>query len=310
MDLSLLEDFLALAEAGNFSRAAAARYVTQPAFSRRIQTLEQWFGVPLFERNRQGISLTEAGDRVRRDAEELVRKLYRLRRDANESASRGKATLHFSATHSLSFAFFPSWIRRFAVSTAHGGINLVSDTMDACEKALLHGRAQFLLCHYQPSAPQRLSPKEFRSCLIGHDTLVPLAAPDNAGKPLWQLPGTTETPVFCLRYSTVSGFSRVIDAQNMINPCVMADHPDFTSHLAMVLMTLACDGRGMAWLPLSLAEQTVREGQLMRAGSAQWDIPLEVRLYRPHAPQSKEAEQFWAEAEATAPGALASPLPC
>jgi broad specificity phosphatase PhoE len=40
MTLSWFEDFLALSAAGNFSRAAAARHMTQPAFSRRIRSLE------------------------------------------------------------------------------------------------------------------------------------------------------------------------------------------------------------------------------------------------------------------------------
>ena len=61
MDLDWLRDFLALADERNFSRAADARHVTQPAFSRRIRALEDWIGAPLFERNAQGATLTPAG---------------------------------------------------------------------------------------------------------------------------------------------------------------------------------------------------------------------------------------------------------
>ena len=49
LDLDWLEDFLALAESGNFSRAAKARNIAQPAFSRHIKSLEEWVGVDLFE---------------------------------------------------------------------------------------------------------------------------------------------------------------------------------------------------------------------------------------------------------------------
>ena len=41
MNLSWLDDFLTLAAVGNFSRAAAERHMTQPAFSRRIMALEE-----------------------------------------------------------------------------------------------------------------------------------------------------------------------------------------------------------------------------------------------------------------------------
>ena len=51
MDLDWVRDFLALAEHRTFSRAAEARNVTQPAFSRRIRALEEWVGTPLFLRD-------------------------------------------------------------------------------------------------------------------------------------------------------------------------------------------------------------------------------------------------------------------
>ena len=50
MDLDWLKDFLALAELKSFSRAADARNVTQPAFSRRVRALEEWVGTRLFSR--------------------------------------------------------------------------------------------------------------------------------------------------------------------------------------------------------------------------------------------------------------------
>ena len=61
MNLSWLEDFLALAATGSFSRAAAARHLTQPAFSRRIRALEEWLGAELFDRSAQPARCTEAG---------------------------------------------------------------------------------------------------------------------------------------------------------------------------------------------------------------------------------------------------------
>lgn len=44
MEIRWLEDFLSLVETRNFSRSAEARYTTQPAFSRRIKSLEEWVG--------------------------------------------------------------------------------------------------------------------------------------------------------------------------------------------------------------------------------------------------------------------------
>lgn len=63
MELTWFEDYLALAETLNFSRAAEARHVTQPAFSRRIRALEAWIGADLFTRSTHGVALTPAGER-------------------------------------------------------------------------------------------------------------------------------------------------------------------------------------------------------------------------------------------------------
>ena len=49
MEIKWLEDFVSLANTRSFSRSAVERRVTQSAFSRRIQQLEQWLGVPLVE---------------------------------------------------------------------------------------------------------------------------------------------------------------------------------------------------------------------------------------------------------------------
>ena len=50
MELKWLEDFVSLAETLNFSRSADERSVTQPAFSRRIRSLETWLGADLDDR--------------------------------------------------------------------------------------------------------------------------------------------------------------------------------------------------------------------------------------------------------------------
>lgn len=60
MSFKLIEDFLSLAKSKNFSRAAEERNVTQPAFSRRIQQLETWIGVPLVDRSTYPTKLTQA----------------------------------------------------------------------------------------------------------------------------------------------------------------------------------------------------------------------------------------------------------
>ncbi|MGL1194689.1 LysR substrate-binding domain-containing protein, partial [Vibrio parahaemolyticus] len=69
-------------------------------------------------------------------------------------------------------------------------------------------------------------------------------------------------------------------------------------HLATVLRAVARDGRGIAWLPLSLAGDDLAQGALVRAGDPEWDAAVEIRLFRPRARQNQAAEAFWAELQA------------
>ena len=111
MELIWFEDYLALAETLNFSRAAELRHVTQPAFSRRIRALEGWIGADLFTRTTHGVALTPAGEHFHGQAEVLTRALHQLRRDTSEVSGRGVRLLSIAATHALSFTFFPKWVR-------------------------------------------------------------------------------------------------------------------------------------------------------------------------------------------------------
>jgi len=82
IDQYLLRYFLAVAETGNFSRAASRVSVTQPTLSSGIAKLERELGARLFDRNRQGVALTTAGSRflvrARRIAAEYEHALVEL----------------------------------------------------------------------------------------------------------------------------------------------------------------------------------------------------------------------------------------
>ena len=293
MELIWLEDFVALAETGNFSRAAENRHVTQPAFSRRVRALEDWIGAPLFERGAHGVTLTAAGEQFRPGADELIRRINQLRRESREAGGKEVASLRFAATHALSFTFFPLWMRDMESRATLGSIRLISDSMQACEELLLHGQAQFLLCHHHAAAPGRFEAgAQFQSASVGRDALVPLVAPDETGAPKWRLSdGATKVPY--LAYSEESGLGRIVNAQHF-ELRTNGLQPVFSARLAATLMTMARHGRGVAWLPATLAEQDLAQGTLVRAAGSDWEIEVDVRVFRPAARQSLAAEAFWA----------------
>ena len=75
MTLSQLRYFLAAAQAGSLSRAAGQIRVAQPALSQQLAALEAEFGQALFLRHARGVTLTEAGSRLRERATEILRQV-------------------------------------------------------------------------------------------------------------------------------------------------------------------------------------------------------------------------------------------
>jgi DNA-binding transcriptional LysR family regulator len=295
MELIWFEDYLALAETLNFSRAAEARHVTQPAFSRRIRALEEWIGADLFSRTTHGVALTPAGLHFHNQAEVLTRALHQLRRDTLEVSGRSARVLSIAATHALSFTFFPKWVRRNESVLALGNLNLISDSMQACEQMMLRGEAQFLLCHTHPDMSSRLETSQFKSIVVGADTLVPLSARSRNGTPRWSLDGFE--PVKYLAYSAQSGLGRIVAARWGAKDRAAALETVFTSHLAATLLSMARAGDGVAWLPRTLAEEDISAGLLVEAGNRELEIPIEIRLFRPVARQGQAAESVWAAFE-------------
>lgn len=292
MDLDWLKDFIALAEHGNFSRAADARHVTQPAFSRRVRALEDWIGTPLFARSAQGATLTAAGETFRPLAVDLLHHLDRARRETLAAAEAQSTSLAIAATHALSFTFFPNWISRHIDQETFGKINLASDTMEACEQSMLSGEVHFLLCHYREGMTLHLDPHRFESVRIGQDALIALSVSNGKGVPVWPVPGSVSRPTRVLGYSPASGLGRILSSVAELSD-IEALEIVFTSHLAATLSALTREGRGVAWLPQTLVEDDLRQEKLVRAGAAATDVEIDIRLFRSPDCRNRAADTLW-----------------
>ncbi len=84
MDLAHVRTFVAVARAGNLSRAAGRLHLSQPAASAHIKALEEAFKSPLFYRRAAGLELTQAGHRLLSRAEQLLLDADALLTDARK----------------------------------------------------------------------------------------------------------------------------------------------------------------------------------------------------------------------------------
>ncbi len=71
LDPQLLSTWAVVARCGSINAAAGALRVTQPAISNQLKRLADWFGEPLYRRHGRGITLTPAGSRLLRLAQQF-----------------------------------------------------------------------------------------------------------------------------------------------------------------------------------------------------------------------------------------------
>jgi len=88
VDRRHLEYFVAVAEQGSFTRAAASLSISQPSLSHAIAMLERDLGAQLFDRDGRGTRLTPAGDALLEPARRVLRS-FQLARGAVRAVSKG-----------------------------------------------------------------------------------------------------------------------------------------------------------------------------------------------------------------------------
>ncbi|MEB2844849.1 LysR family transcriptional regulator [Rhizobiales bacterium RZME27] len=140
MELRHIRYFLAVAEAGNFTRAAQALGIGQPPLSQQIRDLENEIGVQLFHRVPHGAELTAAGAAFLQEAKGAIAaaeraKLAALRASRGET---GRLMLGFTA----SAAFTPvvsGVIRRYRATWPDVDLSLTEMNSNLLLDRLMRG---------------------------------------------------------------------------------------------------------------------------------------------------------------------------
>ena len=160
-----LRYFLAVAEAGNFSRAADRLGISQPSVSQQIRDLETRLRVRLFQRRGKRVLLSPAGLIFQEHARTVLRQLEKCFQELGSEPGQLRGVLHLGVVPVLNVALVPDLLGMFAA--AHPAINLIVEEISSTEieTALEEGRMDaglgFVTRHSPNLRYERLCTDEF-----------------------------------------------------------------------------------------------------------------------------------------------------
>ncbi|ATP16952.1 MULTISPECIES: LysR family transcriptional regulator [Sphingobium] len=140
MDLRLLRYFVAVADEGNFNRAADRLHIAQPPLSRAIQQLEAHVGAPLLDRASRPLRLTDVGRLLHAQALQLLARMEDVETMVKTAAASQRRRLVIGFVASTIYARLPELIREFRKVADNVELVMVESTTLEQIAALKDGR--------------------------------------------------------------------------------------------------------------------------------------------------------------------------
>jgi len=113
MDILNIRAFLMVAETRSFSRAAEKLFITQPAISKRISTLEFALDCQLFDRLGKNVQLTQAGEALVPSYQRIITELDETQHIISNLRTQVSGHLKFGTSHHIGLHRLPPVLRRY-----------------------------------------------------------------------------------------------------------------------------------------------------------------------------------------------------
>lgn len=277
MDMRWLDDVLVLLEEGNMTRAAARRNITQPAFSRRIRSFEDWLGVSVLDRGTNRVDLRPS--LVSNEAE--IRALVLRLRDLREKIAHfdpASSTISIAAQHAPVFSTFSDMALRAKRSFPALKFRLRAGNLRDCVTLFLRGDASMLLCYESANMGPLPFGESIRRELWGVDYLIPVVGGGLRYTVRDNQKLSANTPA--LIYPENSYFGEVLkQSERPFGTQAYAANPVCETAFSSGIKDLVLNGIGIGWLPFSMVHREIESGDLISLGNSYGKEQLEVAVY-------------------------------
>lgn len=156
MDILALEAFIAVARHESFSKASKQLFVTQPAISKRVASLEEELGTQLFNRIARQISLTEAGKQLLPKAQDLVDQAEDMQRYASNLSNDISGNLSVAIAHHIGLHRMPPILKAFNQRYPKVDLDIRFEDSDQAFYMVQQGDIEFAVITLPNQLPKKL----------------------------------------------------------------------------------------------------------------------------------------------------------
>lgn len=145
MTLNELRYIVAVAQEGNFRRAAERVFVSQPALSLAIQKLEEELGVQIFERSRTAVSMTPTGELIVAQAQRALEEVAQIREIASQGKDQLVGTLRLGVIYTVGPYLLPALIPILKRKAPQMPLEMEENLTANLEVQLINGRLDAII---------------------------------------------------------------------------------------------------------------------------------------------------------------------
>lgn len=286
LEIRWIEDLLTLEQERSFSKAAERRFVSQSAFTRRIQQLEQALGYAILERNSRYMEFTDAGQILLATAKSIEQQLNATLALLNNLNRSNEVTIKFAVVHSLSSTFFSKFLRLFPDYIKDFKIELVAANVGEGFKLLKEGACDFLICYSDETKLKAINSDVLTHLKLGDTEIVPVTLIDEDGNAKYDI--NHRFPL--LSYSKNAYLRNLVDQviSNKLEYRILYE----TDH-ANNLKDFVLQGAGIAWLPKITIEEDLLKKKLKIINAREYIIKQQIFIFKNKIRKDDYLKIFW-----------------
>jgi DNA-binding transcriptional LysR family regulator len=294
MRLDWLEDILAVLEAGSLAAAAERRFVTQPAFSRRIMAIESHLGVELLDRTRKPAQMKAAVRDERERIQDLATRLRELENHLRRQDREVQNRIVISCQHAITTSIAPTLVQQLSTDR-NLSTRLRSANREECYAQLMTKRADIALLYQSETEPLPPGDAYLERIEMGPEPLIPVY-------PTALLDRLNED--YARGVIPIVAYPPEVFLGKVMNQEILPGFASaaFLSKRAETALTLAMKqlvsaGVGVAWLPASLVAAELASGALSDLSAEFGAGRLQIVAMRLRLDRAPVVDRVWGEIE-------------